>query len=210
MNAHAIFGLNPMWLSGIILVIVYIILILEKLNRAVIALFGAMLMIYCGLLNQEQALRAVDFNTLWLLTGMMMMVNITAKTGVFQYVAIRSAKWVRADPIGIMLMLASITALFSALLDNVTTVLLVTPITLLIPVPVCDHCRLKHRRYRDPHRRPAQHHYRLEKRPQFRRVHLPLDADFCAHPRRCLRGVVADATPWPKNHPARPRQHHAL
>ena len=83
MNAHAIFGLNPMWLSGIILVIVYIILILEKLNRAVIALFGAMLMIYCGLLNQEQALRAVDFNTLWLLTGMMMMVNITAKTGVF-------------------------------------------------------------------------------------------------------------------------------
>ena len=132
MNAHAIFGLNPMWLSGIILVIVYIILILEKLNRAVIALFGAMLMIYCGLLNQEQALRAVDFNTLWLLTGMMMLVNITAKTGVFQYVAIRSAKWVRADPIGIMLMLTSITALFSALLDNVTTVLLVTPITLLI------------------------------------------------------------------------------
>ena len=116
MNAHAIFGLNPMWLSGIILVIVYIILILEKLNRAVIALFGAMLMIYCGLLNQEQALRAVDFNTLWLLTGMMMMVNITAKTGVFQYVAIRSAKWVRADPIGIMLMLTGITALFSALL----------------------------------------------------------------------------------------------
>ena len=132
MNEHAIFGLNPMWLSGIILVIVYIILILEKLNRAVIALFGAMLMIYCGLLNQEQALRAVDFNTLWLLTGMMMMVNITAKTGVFQYVAIRSAKWVRADPIGIMLMLTGITALFSALLDNVTTVLLVTPITLLI------------------------------------------------------------------------------
>ena len=132
MNSHAIFGLNPMWLSGIILVIVYIILILEKLNRAVIALFGAMLMIYCGLLNQEQALRAVDFNTLWLLTGMMMLVNITAKTGVFQYVAIRSAKWVRADPIGIMLMLTGITALFSALLDNVTTVLLVTPITLLI------------------------------------------------------------------------------
>ena len=132
MNAHAIFGLNPMWLSGIILVIVYIILILEKLNRAVIALFGAMLMIYCGLLNQHQALEKVDFNTLWLLTGMMMLVNITAKTGVFQYVAIRSAKWVKADPVGIMLMLAGITSLFSALLDNVTTVLLITPVTLLI------------------------------------------------------------------------------
>ena len=132
MNSHAIFGLNPMWLSGIILVIVYIILILEKLNRAVIALFGAMLMIYCGLLSQAQALEKVDFNTLWLLTGMMMLVNITAKTGVFQYVAIRSAKWVKADPVGIMLMLAGITALFSALLDNVTTVLLITPVTLLI------------------------------------------------------------------------------
>ena len=132
MNSHAIFGLNPMWLSGIILVIVYIILILEKLNRAVIALFGAMLMIYCGLLSQAQALEKVDFNTLWLLTGMMMLVNITAKTGVFQYIAIRSAKWVKADPVGIMLMLAGITALFSALLDNVTTVLLITPVTLLI------------------------------------------------------------------------------
>ena len=132
MNSHAIFGLNPMWLSGIILVIVYIILILEKLNRAVIALFGAMLMIYCGLLSQAQALEKVDFNTLWLLTGMMMLVNITAKTGAFQYIAIRSAKWVKADPVGIMLMLAGITALFSALLDNVTTVLLITPVTLLI------------------------------------------------------------------------------
>ena len=130
--SHAIFGLDPMWLSGIILVIVYIVLIMEKLNRAVTALLGAMLMIYCGLLNQYQALEKVDFNTLWLLTGMMMLVNITAKTGVFQYVAIRSAKWVRADPVGIMLMLAGITALFSALLDNVTTVLLITPVTLLI------------------------------------------------------------------------------
>ena len=130
--SHAIFGLDPMWLSGIILVIVYIVLIMEKLNRAVTALLGAMLMIYCGLLNQHQALEKVDFNTLWLLTGMMMLVNITAKTGVFQYVAIRSAKWVRADPVGIMLMLAGITSLFSALLDNVTTVLLITPVTLLI------------------------------------------------------------------------------
>ena len=132
MQTHAIFGMSPMWLSGIILIVVYIFLITEKLNRAVIALFGAMLMIYCGLLNQEQALHKVDFNTLWLLIGMMMLVSITAKTGIFQYVAIRSAKWVRADPIGILLMLTGITALFSALLDNVTTVLLITPITLLI------------------------------------------------------------------------------
>lgn len=133
MHEHAaVFGMNPMWLSGIILVIVYIVLITEKLNRSVIATLGACLMIYCGLLNQQQAIDAVDFNTLWLLIGMMMLVSITAKTGVFQYVAIKAAKTVRADPIGILLMIVVITAVFSALLDNVTTVLLITPVTLLI------------------------------------------------------------------------------
>lgn len=131
--AHtAIFGLNPMWLSGIILIIVYIVLITERINRAVIALIGAFIMIYAGLLNQQQAVDAIDFNTIFLLIGMMMLVSITAKTGVFQYVAIKSAKMVRANPVGIMLMIVGITAVFSALLDNVTTVLLITPVTLLI------------------------------------------------------------------------------
>ncbi len=123
---------GAMWLSAIILVVVYGFLISEKINRAIIAILGAGLMIFCGLLNQEQAFRTVDFNTLWLLIGMMMMVSITAKTGVFQYVAIKSAKWVKASPIGILIMLTVITATFSALLDNVTTVLLITPVTLLI------------------------------------------------------------------------------
>ncbi|WP_269844257.1 ArsB/NhaD family transporter [Rappaport israeli] len=131
-HSSAIFGLNPMWLSGIILILVYIVLISEKINRAIIALIGAFIMIYAGLLNQHQAIEAIDFNTIFLLIGMMMMVSITAKTGVFQYVAIKSAKIVRANPIGIMLMIASITAVFSALLDNVTTVLLITPVLLLI------------------------------------------------------------------------------
>ncbi|UJF23998.1 ArsB/NhaD family transporter [Suttonella sp. R2A3] len=131
-TAQAIFGIDPMWLSAIILIAVYIVLISEKINRAVIALLGAFLMIYCGLLNQAQAVDSIDFNTIFLLIGMMMLVNITAKTGVFQYVAIKSAKVVRASPTGILLMLCIITAVFSALLDNVTTVLLVTPVTLLI------------------------------------------------------------------------------
>ena len=129
---HVIFGFNPMWLSAIILIIAYIILITEKINRAVVALLGASLMIYCGLLNQQQAVDSIDFNTIFLLAGMMMLVNITAKTGVFQYVAIKSAKVVRANPVGILIMICTITAFFSALLDNVTTVLLVTPVILLI------------------------------------------------------------------------------
>lgn len=131
-TGHVIFGMNAMWLSTIILVVVYIILITEKINRAVIALIGAMLMILCGVLNQSQAIDKIDFNTLWLLTGMMMIVNITSKTGVFQYVAIKAAKLVKADPIGILIAMATITATFSALLDNVTTVLLITPVVLLI------------------------------------------------------------------------------
>ncbi|MBV7433822.1 ArsB/NhaD family transporter [Cardiobacteriaceae bacterium TAE3-ERU3] len=132
LSHSAIFGLNPMWLSAAILIVVYIVLITEKINRAVIALLGAFLMIYCGLLNQTQAVDSIDFNTIFLLIGMMMLVNITAKTGVFQYVAIKSAKTVRANPVGILVMLCAITAIFSALLDNVTTVLLITPVTLLI------------------------------------------------------------------------------
>ena len=75
---------------------------------------------------------AVDFNTLGLLLGMMLIVNITRRSGLFQYVAIWSAKKVDARPWGILLMMSIVTAVFSAFLDNVTTVLLTVPVTLLI------------------------------------------------------------------------------
>jgi Na+/H+ antiporter NhaD/arsenite permease-like protein len=75
---------------------------------------------------------AVDFNTLGLLLGMMLIVNITRRSGLFQYVAIWSAKKVKASPWGVMLMMSVVTAVFSAFLDNVTTVLLTVPVTLLI------------------------------------------------------------------------------
>jgi Na+/H+ antiporter NhaD/arsenite permease-like protein len=104
----------------------------EKINRAIVAGLGAGLMITLGILNQEQAIAGVDFNTLGLLTGMMVIVAITRRCGVFQFVAIWSAKKVEAKPWGILLMLSVVTAVLSALLDNVTTVLLIAPITLLI------------------------------------------------------------------------------
>src|SRR6185369_13659537 len=78
------------------------------------------------------AIRGIDFNTLALLTGMMLIVAVTRKSGVFQYVAIRAAKLAKANPAGILALLALVTAVFSALLDNVTTVLLVAPVTLVI------------------------------------------------------------------------------
>jgi Na+/H+ antiporter NhaD/arsenite permease-like protein len=89
-------------------------------------------MILGGVLTQEAAFEGVDFNTLGLLTGMMVIVGITKNSGVFQYLAIWSAKKVNADPWGILVMLVVVTAVLSALLDNVTTVLLIAPVTLLI------------------------------------------------------------------------------
>ncbi len=131
-ETNVLFGWNPMLLSASILVITYALLISEKINRAILALLGGGVMVFLGLLNERQAVAAIDFNTLWLLMGMMIIVNITAKTGMFQYVAIRAAKSVKAHPAGILFVLCWLTALFSALLDNVTTVLLITPVVLLI------------------------------------------------------------------------------
>ena len=121
-----------LWLAVVLFVATYAVIISERINRAIVALLGSGLMIVCGILNQEAAIAGIDFNTLGLLAGMMIIVNITKRSGVFQYVAIWSAKRVKAHPVGIMLMMSLMTALFSALLDNVTTVLLMVPVILLM------------------------------------------------------------------------------
>ncbi len=131
-TAQIIFGWDPLWVSTILFVVTYAVIISEKVNRAIVSLLGAGLMIMLGVLNQETAISGIDFNTLGLLIGMMVIVAITKRSGVFQFVAVWSAKKVRASPWGILLMLSLVTAIFSALLDNVTTVLLVAPVTLLI------------------------------------------------------------------------------
>lgn len=129
---HVIFGLDPTWVAVSLLLVVYGVIMAEKFNRAVLSLLGAGLMILCGVITQEQAVAGIDFNTIGLLTGMMVIVAISQKTGMFQYVAIKSAKMVKGEPWGILVMLSIVTAVFSALLDNVTTVLLIAPVTLLI------------------------------------------------------------------------------
>ena len=130
--ANMIFGWSPVWFSSCLFVLNYVLIISERLNRAIIAMLAAVLMIISGVLTQQSAMQGVDINTIGLLTGMMIIVAITRDSGVFQYLAIRSVKLVKADPWGILVMLMLITALLSALLDNVTTVLLIAPITLLI------------------------------------------------------------------------------
>ena len=103
-TAHApevIFGLDPLVAATGLLIFVYAVIISERVNRAIIALVGAMLMIWGGVLTEEQALAGIDFNTIALLVGMMIVVSITRKCGVFEYLAIWSAKKVKASPAGI-------------------------------------------------------------------------------------------------------------
>src|SRR5262249_23383630 len=104
----------------------------DKLNRSIVALLGAALMILVGVLDQNEAVRCIDWNTLGLLAGMMILVSISRRSGMFQYAAIWSAQRARASPAGILLLLQLTTAVVSALLDNVTTVLLIVPVTLVI------------------------------------------------------------------------------
>jgi Na+/H+ antiporter NhaD/arsenite permease-like protein len=127
-----VLGLDPQWVAGGLFLVTYAVVMSERINRAIVALLAAGLMIFIGILNQEAAIDGVDFNTLGLLAGMMVIVAVTKRSGLFQFLAVWSAKRVKADPWGILVMLAVVTAFISALLDNVTTVLLVAPVTLLI------------------------------------------------------------------------------
>ncbi len=136
MTAHAVshvfFGLNPMWVSTGVLAVTYATIMSEQVNRAVVALVGAGVMILIGVLDQEEAIHGIDFNTIGLLTGMMILVSISRRSGMFQYLAVRAAQAAKAHPAGILLLLQLTTAVLSALLDNVTTVLLIVPVTLAI------------------------------------------------------------------------------
>ena len=86
--SHVFFGMNPMWVSTVILAVTYATIMSEKINRAIIALIGAGVMILVGVLDQEEAIHGIDFNTIGLLTGMMILVSISRRSGMFQYLAI--------------------------------------------------------------------------------------------------------------------------
>ncbi len=127
-----IFGLSKAVIASLILILSYAVLFSEKLNRAVAVMLGAAAMVLLGVLSYDQALQGIDFNTIALLIGMMIMVGIMEKSGAFQYAAVMSAKLVKANPRGILAVLALVTAVLSAFLDNVTTVLLIVPVTIEI------------------------------------------------------------------------------
>lgn len=115
-----------------IFLIAYFIIITEKVHRTVIALFAAALMVVLGIISQHQAIEGIDFNMLGILIGMMVIVGIAKHSGIFQYIAIWAAKAGKGKPIPIFLLLAVITMVFSAILDDVTTVLLMVPVVFVI------------------------------------------------------------------------------
>lgn len=119
-------------ISVLIFVAVMVVIITEKVHRAVVAVGGAVLLLIMGILTINEGVGYIDANTIGLLVGMMLFVGVVKNSGMFEYLAVKSAKVSKGDPWRMMILFMVITAIFSALLDNVTTVLLVGPMMLAI------------------------------------------------------------------------------
>ncbi|UCF05707.1 MAG: ArsB/NhaD family transporter [bacterium] len=125
MTAQAVIAL-------VIFVLAYILIVTERIHRTKIAIMGGILLVVFRVMPQWEAFAFIDFNTIGLLTGMMILISVIKETGLFSYVAIRIAKTTKGNSWRILLWFSVFTAVASALLDNVTTVLLIAPITILI------------------------------------------------------------------------------
>lgn len=141
------------WTATVIFLLAYAVIVSEKIHKTIIAVFGAGLMLVLKILEQREAFHTeefgIDWNVIFLLISMMVIINLMRPTGVFEYIAIKSAKWGKGEPFRILAIFATVTAVLSALLDNVTTVLLIVPVTILIadalevdPLPYLISCAL--------------------------------------------------------------------
>jgi len=130
-----VFG-TKFWIATAIFVLVYGLIIADKIHKTILAIVGAASMIILRIVTQEDAFHSmelgIDWNVIFLLVSMMIIINIMRPTGVFEYIAIKSAKVAKGKPFAIMAIFSVVTAVVSAFLDNVTTVLLIAPVTLLI------------------------------------------------------------------------------
>lgn len=132
-----------MTIAVILFALALLVIATERVERTKVALAAATIVLLTQTLEQEQAVDAIDWNTIGLLVGMMVMVRITEATGVFTWIAIRAGQWSGGRPLAVVLSFSVTTAVLSAFLDNVTTVLLVVPVTFLLadaldidPVPL--------------------------------------------------------------------------
>ncbi len=141
------------WIATAIFILANVLIISEKVHKAVVAICGGALMLVLRILEQHEAFQVEEFginwNVIFLLISMMVIVNLMKPTGLFEYIAIKSAKLGRGRPFRIMAIFAVVTAVLSAFLDNVTTVLLITPVTILIadalevdPIPYLISCAI--------------------------------------------------------------------
>lgn len=119
-------------LAGVIFVATYVLIATDRIDKTVAALLGGSLVVVLGIVGQEEAFAAIDLNVIFLLAGMMIMAGILRRTGFFQWVAIRSAKIAGGEPYRLLIVLSVVCAVLSAFLDNVTTVVLIAPVTLYI------------------------------------------------------------------------------
>jgi Na+/H+ antiporter NhaD/arsenite permease-like protein len=120
------------WLAGAIFVVAYGLIASERVDRTLVALLAGMTVVVLGIIDQHEAFAAIDLNVIFLLAGMMVIASILASTGLFDWLANRSVRLSRGEPLRLLLILSAVTAVLSAFLDNVTTVVLIAPITLSI------------------------------------------------------------------------------
>jgi len=124
-NAEVVIGLA-------VFVATYALIVTERVHKTIAAMAGGMAMILLGVVDQDRAFEEIDFNVIFLLAGMMILAGILRQTGIFGWLAVRSARLARGEPYRLLVVLSLITAVASAFLDNVTTVVLVGPITLFL------------------------------------------------------------------------------
>ena len=120
------------FLAGAVFLVAYGLIASERFDRTLIALLGGLLVVVLGVVDQEEAFAAIDFNVIFLLAGMMVLAGGLSKTGFFEYVAGYAIHLSRGQPFRLLIILSLLTALLAAVLDNVTTVVLLTPVTLSI------------------------------------------------------------------------------
>ncbi len=124
--------MSPEIVAGLVFLAIYALIVTEKIHRTLAALLGASLMILLKVVDQREAFASVDFNVIFLLAGMMIIANITAKTGVFQWIAVEAVRRAGGRPYALLVLTSLVTAVVSAFLDNVTTVVLLTPVVFFI------------------------------------------------------------------------------
>lgn len=124
--------MSPAWIAAVVFVVTYILIVTERVHRTVSAMLGGVAMILLRVVTQAEAFRAIDWNVIFLLVGMMVMTNILQETGVFQWIAVQAVRLGRGSPMRILVVLCLVTAFASTFLNNVTVVILVVPVTLFV------------------------------------------------------------------------------